>query len=328
MCLLLAGGARAQTPADQKAAAEALWEKGYNLMKQGDYAQACPYLEQSNAVERGIGTMLYLAECYERLGRTASAWALFREAASAAKAEGQLERAQQGSQRAAQLEPSLSRLAVSVPASSQLPGLEVTRNGTVVTSGVWGVAIPVDPGSQRLEARAPGYEPWVHHEQVARGAQASVTVPQLTAAAPGASPPPPVAAAPELSTAPAPEPSLAPPAAPEAPKTRGNVQRVAGLVVGGAGVLALGLGTYFGISASNDNSDAERLCPENSCSDPGFELHESAQSNATLSNVFVFGGAALVAAGVVIYVVAPSDREETALTISPRANGVSLHGTF
>ena len=84
--LCVGAGAQAQGSADQKAAAEALFDKGLAAMKQGEYAQACAFLEQSQSVERGIGTMLYLAECYEKLGRTASAWAMFREAASAAKA--------------------------------------------------------------------------------------------------------------------------------------------------------------------------------------------------------------------------------------------------
>ena len=34
------------------------------------------------------------------------------------------------------------------------------RNGEAVDASAWGVAIPVDPGPQRIEATAPGRAPW------------------------------------------------------------------------------------------------------------------------------------------------------------------------
>ncbi|MFM2417004.1 MAG: hypothetical protein RL385_1727, partial [Pseudomonadota bacterium] len=77
-------GARAETNAADKAAAEALFDRGLQLLRDGKVSEACSALEESESIEPGIGTMLYLADCYERLGRTASAWALFREAASRA----------------------------------------------------------------------------------------------------------------------------------------------------------------------------------------------------------------------------------------------------
>src|SRR4249919_971457 len=69
--------AGAQTSASDKAMAEHLFDRGLALMRQGQFSEACTQLEQSEAIERGIGTLLYLAECYEKLGRTASAWAMF-----------------------------------------------------------------------------------------------------------------------------------------------------------------------------------------------------------------------------------------------------------
>src|ERR1700712_2438459 len=111
----LTGSAQAQVTASDKATAEALFDRGLALLREGKLEEACARLEQSNAVEHGIGTMLYLAECYEKSGRTASAWALFREASSEAQAAGQVERAVAGRQRAERIEPTLSRLTVEVP---------------------------------------------------------------------------------------------------------------------------------------------------------------------------------------------------------------------
>jgi serine/threonine-protein kinase len=300
---LLAPAVHAQVAPDQKAAAEALFDKGVNLMRQGEYAQACAYLEQSQAVERGIGTMLWLAQCYAKIGRTASAWALYREASSAAQAEGQAERAQQGAEAAAQLEPQLAKLAVLVPPAAQVPELEITRNGQPLATAVWGVMVPVDPGPQKIEARAPGHESWSHTESVARGGQLSVTVPPLTASA--APPPPPVAAAvPEAPAAPARAIDLS-----DHQSSGGKTQRTIALVTGTVGVVGLGLGSYFGIRAASKNSDAEKQCPDKLCNVPGFDLQKKAQDAATLSNIFVIGGVALLGTGIVLYFTAPKDEQ-------------------
>src|SRR5688572_1623106 len=66
--------------ANDKAAAEVLFEQGRALLLEGKVDQACPKLSESLRLDRGIGTMLFLAECWQRMGKTASAWAQFREA--------------------------------------------------------------------------------------------------------------------------------------------------------------------------------------------------------------------------------------------------------
>src|SRR6187200_393022 len=75
-----------QATAAEKATAEALFDEALRLMHAGSFAEACPKFEVSQRIEAAVGTMLYLAECYEKIGRTASSWATFREAASLAEA--------------------------------------------------------------------------------------------------------------------------------------------------------------------------------------------------------------------------------------------------
>jgi hypothetical protein len=137
VALLCTTSVRADVSPADKAAAEALFDRGLTLLRSGKYAEACTRLEESQAIDRGIGTMLYLADCYEKLGRTASAWAMFREASSLAAAAGQAERADAGKRRAAQLEPRLSTLNVQVPSESRVPGLEVLHDGRSVPEGIW-----------------------------------------------------------------------------------------------------------------------------------------------------------------------------------------------
>src|SRR6187431_1087071 len=102
---LYAGSAAAQASASDKAAAEALFDQGVRLMKQNGFAEACPKLEESYRIDPAVGTLLYLGECYERVGKTASAWATFREAASLATNSGQPDRARVAAARAQELEP-------------------------------------------------------------------------------------------------------------------------------------------------------------------------------------------------------------------------------
>jgi hypothetical protein len=135
---------QAQVSLSDKTTAEVLFERARELSRDGKHVEACSRFEQSQAIEPSLGTMLYLADCYERIGRSASAWTLFLEASSQAAAAGQPDRAHAGQRRAQQLEPSLSKLSVYVAPESDLPGLELTRNGTLVPHGAWGVTIPVD----------------------------------------------------------------------------------------------------------------------------------------------------------------------------------------
>ena len=313
-CLLYGASVSAQaSPGADKAVAEALFDRGLTLMRQGQFEQACAQLEQSQSIERGIGTMLYLAECYEKLGKTASAWAMFREAASAARAENQLDRAKTGSARADRLEPTLSRLTVNVAGAATTPGLVVTRNGQTVPNGAYGVALPSDPGEQRIEARAPGRSAWSSVVELgANAAMLVVDVPELVVDAHAVQP---VAAAPvsepgELEAQPAPASVTAATPAPAEP--RSSWQRPLGFVLGGAGIVALGVGTYFGLRAIDTNGDLEAACKTEPCSASARPLQDSANSAATASTVLVIGGAALLGAGAILLWTAPRERALTA----------------
>ena len=82
----------AQTSAADKAAAQALFDEGKRLMDAGQFAQACPKFADSEKLDPGVGTLLNLGVCYEKNGQTASAWATYKEAASAAANAGEAAR--------------------------------------------------------------------------------------------------------------------------------------------------------------------------------------------------------------------------------------------
>lgn len=322
----------AQTSASDKAAAQALFDQGRKLLAEGKYAEACKRLEQSQHIDPGIGTLLYLADCYEKSGRTASAWATYREAASEARAEGQAGRAQAGSERANRLQSRLSKLAIKVPPDVRsIPGLQVKRGKDVVHSGLFGVPIPVDPGMITVEASAPGYTSWKKSVKVGDNADnVTVDVPPLSKAAPAAPAKPPPAEKPPA-PAPAPRPApLTPP--PVDTGTGGSTQRTLGLVAGGLGVVGIGIGSFFGLRAIQKNHDAKDICPANKCtSEQGVTLTNDAKSAATASNIAFGAGAVLLATGVVLYLTAPS-AHSMALRLEPSVGvgsaGMNLGGRF
>ena len=148
--------ARAQNAGD-KAAAEALFDAAKKLYAEKKFAEACARFDASEKLDPGVGTLLYLADCYEHVGRTASAWATFREAGSLAKVASQAERERIAHERAALLEPKLYRLTVTVAATP--PGLKVMRGDEEVQRETFGTGLPVDPGTYAITATAKGKKP-------------------------------------------------------------------------------------------------------------------------------------------------------------------------
>ena len=86
--LCVTSDAWAQARSEDRVAAESLFTDARRLMQAGDYEQACPKLEASRRLEPGLGTTLNLGDCYEKIGRTASAWGEFRSAAAEAQKVG------------------------------------------------------------------------------------------------------------------------------------------------------------------------------------------------------------------------------------------------
>jgi hypothetical protein len=143
---------------ERQAAAQVLFEQGVRLAAEDRYAEACAKFEASEALDVGVGTLLHLADCYEHLGKPASAWATFREAESLARVHGMSSRQEIAIARAAALELKLSRLVVVVPPESKIAGLEIRLGNAPLSEASWGTAVPVDPGPQLIEARARGFE--------------------------------------------------------------------------------------------------------------------------------------------------------------------------
>jgi len=319
LCVALATTAFAQG-SPNKAAAEALFIDGRNLMAAGKFEEACPKFEASQKLEPGLGTMLNLAQCYEKTGRTASAWAQYREAIPLARAASSAEREGLARERSKLLESRLSTLTIRTTGTA----LDVRRDGVSVAPAELGSPIPVDPGSHKVEASAPGKVPWSAVINVgAEAAAVSVDVPNLEAA-PGERTPPGAPAAANGGTPPGP----GAPLAADHGAFHTSIQKPLAVGIAAAGVVGLGLGSYFGLSAGSKWDDAKAGCRDYpyDCSQAALDEQKSASSQATVSTIAFIAGGVAVAAGAVLWFSAGSGDGKTALGVGP--GKVVVKGSF
>lgn len=305
---------KAAPDAQVSATAEALFEEGRSLMKAKKYAEACAKLNASLRIDPAVGTMLYLADCYEKNGQSASAWSMFTDAMSAAQQAGQGERALKAKLRVQSLAPKLVRLNITLaPENTDVNAIELKRDGVVVGAALFGTAVPVDPGDHPIEVTAPGKKPWSGVASVPNkpGSVIAFVVPKLEDLPPLPVEPPPVptatASAAPTATAPPPPTATAPlPAvtAPPPPPPADTTVRTVGFFVGGTGLAGAVVASALGFMAKSKNDEALTYCDGAFCREQkGVDLTNEAKSLAVGSTVaFIASGAAVaVGLGMVIY---------------------------
>jgi hypothetical protein len=272
-------------PTRDSVAAEVLFQEGRKLVAEGKYGEGCSKLEASQRLDPGIGTLFNLADCQEKNGKLATAWGLFLEAASGARASGNHAREQAARDRAAILEKKMPRILIKV-SDADAAGLTLKRDGAAIDRALWGTAVPVDPGPTTIEASAAGKRTWTKTVQL-RAEQANVVVdiPQL-----------------ESLSAPVAQASTPPPVTIETDRPHGGGSKIAGFTLLGAGAVGITVGTIFGLEARSNWNDAKSNCVVgNQCWQPGLDLADQARGKATVSTIaFIAGGAALAAGALLV----------------------------
>jgi hypothetical protein len=296
----------AQEQAHDTALAHDLFDAGRALMSQKQYERACEKFEESRKVDPGRagGTLLNLALCQEVSGKTATAWALFREARSIAIRDRRDDRREFAEQHIAALEPRLSRLRITVAAGARVPGLVVKRNGVVLAESAWGESLIADPGPQRVDVSAPGKLPLHLVVTVSTdGRTEAVSIPPLE-------------------DDPAWQDHTSRPTEHQSSPFAGS-QRVWAVAVGTTGVLGAGIGGLFGVLAERKQRDANALCPNYDRCDPGgLSLSVDASNDARTATALVVSGAIAFGIGVVLFLTAPrvERRGSPTLTMAPSAS--------
>jgi tetratricopeptide (TPR) repeat protein len=320
----IAGTAAAQNP---KAAAESLYNEGRQLVTDGKYEQACPKFEASQRLDPAPGTQLNLANCLEKVGKIASAWAEYKEAAAAAHTANELSRQDLAEKRAKELEADLSKLRL-VASVDSMAGFEVHLDGVVVMTGMLNSDVAIDPGQHAVEAIAPGYKSYKTTVTVNPHAdRKTVTIPALE---------PEPHTAPSAVTAP-PAPTLTP--SPSPPASGWGAQRTAGVIVAGAGVVGVVIGAVFGSETLSKKSSATPHCSGDpmQCDAEGVALNQDAKNAATISTVGFIAGGVFVAGGAVLFLTARPNsaaKSSTALAVNLHSlvgvgtAGLGLGGTW
>lgn len=320
-CLLLvAPDALGEPSAADRALAEVLFREARELMEQEKTEQACAKFEESYRLDPAIGTLLNLAVCHESQGRLASAWGEYNRAITIARQGGDQERmqfAQQGSQR---LEGRLPTLRIHLDASSQnAPALELFIDSRKLGLASIDTPIPVDPGQHEVRVGAEGYQPWSSMVGVAPDSgETRVEVPALER----------VVAPPADEQQPAPAAAPAPVSSEVAADRAvddGSGQRTLGIVLGAVGVAGVAVGGVFGVRAIQKKHERDDYCEDGKCSSKkGIDAHRDARSAATVSNVAVGAGLALLTGGVVLFLTAPNGETRAQIRIDEFAHGVGL----
>ena len=325
---LLAEAAAAQSTQQRAALAESLFQEAKVLMDAGRHAEACPKLAESHRLDPGGGTVLNLAQCYETLGKTASAWTAYREALALADADGRKNRAELARQRITAIKPLVPKLLIEVDGKNLELEMRVDLDGVSVGRPAWGSEVAVDPGTHEVRASAPGYDGWVRRVEAKASARLVVRVPALRRTAEAASPPPkrpPSAAAPDRARDRS-------PAEREPDDTARDGRAVAAWIVGGIGLASLGVGAYLGVRALELRADSDEECPGERCTQRGKSLNDSALRHANGSNVAIGVGVVGVAVGA--YLLATSvggNRSRVSrprIAIGPNSAALAYSGRF
>jgi hypothetical protein len=299
------GRASAQGAKDEAIALE-LFNEGKAFFAAGDIAGACSKFEAADRLTSWLGVELNLADCYERVGRTASAWVMFRKAADKAAATGDT-RASYAHERAAALESVLARLTI----TAAVVPLEVRIDNVVLSGDELGTRMPIDPGAHRIEARMRGTsEVWSRGVTVSPSTTVAVEIPAPV--------------------------SVAPPESRHA--TEQHPRRWLALSAGGAGTLLLGVSISLGVSAKlrydtavEEHCDALRVCGPD-----GLAGIARARDRANAATIVGGFGVTLAAAGLVLYLVprdsSDRDNRRRRFSVMPVATtdtlGVAIGGSL
>lgn len=295
--------ASGNAPGPRVEQAEELFKRAAERMDVGDFEAACPLLEQSQAADPSSGTLLNLGDCYEHLGRTASAERAFTRASELAKATGRNDRVQVAEARRQRLAPRL-RYVNLILQDHPPAGLALSVDDLAVS--LTSSKVPVDPGVHRVRAGAPGFADYTT-EVSAPNPSTTLDV-RIPALVPSTGTSVPLDAQPATRT-----------------ESLGG-RRIAAIACGAVGIVGVVSGTVFGLRSMSKHDDADPYCNGGACRDQrGVDALESARTAGNWSTAsFIVGGVGLGAAAALWFW--PTRESDTQLAVGPLS--LKVQGRF
>jgi hypothetical protein len=312
----------------ERATARGLAQQGLALKKQGNCKEALGPLQQAQAIYDAPTHLLAIAQCQTQLGQLVEAAETYRKLGRAEltpKSPAIFRTAQQtGEKELAELAPRIATLILDITPPS-VPGVVLRLDGEPLLLQMLGAARPANPGEHRFEVEAPGFERAQKTITLKEGEKQRMVLPlrkmESSLPAPTASASAPVAPPPSAPLA------SAPPLPP--PPESGTGWRTAGYVAGGAGLVAIALGSYFGLKAIGSKSDLLNTCKAPTCSNDTFESRkkDEVSGKALASSVFFGVGVVGLGLGTVLILTTPnSPSPTTSLHLGP--GSIHLAGSF
>ncbi len=311
--------------------ADVLFKEGRALLDAKKYDEACPKLAESQRLDPGAGTLLALALCHDGQGKTATAHAELKEAASLGRKIGRNDLANAAEKKAAAMEPTLAKLVVRMPKGET--GYEVRADGDRLSADRLDAPFAVDPGEHRVEVSAKGKVSKTYAVRLSGAGLTEILVDRLEDA-----PAPAIAAAPAPKSRPLVVTAEPPP---EADGNRGGGQRALGVITMVAGTGAIVAGGVFAAKGFSEKAAANRVCSSRPCNEQAeIEGNANARESMNIAMISAAAGTGAIAVGAIIYFTAPSRSSTAAATppkkttarvvpqTSPTQLGLSLQGTF
>lgn len=283
--LAQAAPARAETAESE--AAELLFEAGKKLMAEGRFAEACRELERSQELDPALGTLLNLADCYQRRGEGSRAYRTFVETRTLAAAGGHIEVERVADERASSLFAAHPKITIDATAASSEPDVQVLQDDVPVPPTFWGTPLPIEPGRHTFEARGPGRRPHRLTIEVVPGqGPARIEFPELG----------PLSGSDRDGDVRSPN------------STSLKPRQWFAIGAGGAGAVGLVVGTIFGLKSIRVGHAADEHCDGSRCrTKEGVRLRSEARSAGDVSTVGFVLGAAGIATGAALWLTRTSE---------------------
>lgn len=281
------GSPKAARADDDAAAAQALFDEATALKSKDDWAGACPKFESSYKLDPALGTLLNLANCFEKIGKIASAWARWEEAYQWATKNND-DRAEYAKNNRDALAPRLPKLKIAV--TNPVAALSIERDTAGVLPAMYGSSLPVDPGEHTVFVKRGDEVLKTEKIKVAEAQSAEVAL-DLAAIEKAAPPPKPKKDVVVVG----PSPTL----------------RKVGWGVGAtglAGVLAAGVIEIYALSRKS-LADDPKNCFERLCTPAGKAFADDAKTFAEVGQWVGIGSLVVTAVGVTLLIVTPSTVE-------------------
>ncbi|MFZ5892292.1 MAG: hypothetical protein ACOY0T_14635 [Myxococcota bacterium] len=196
-------------------------------------------------------------------------------------------------------------------AGNDLSAVKVSMDGEVLAERLEGSALSIDPGEHTFTFEAAGQPVTIKQLLVREAEKERRELVRLGGVSTNTG----------LGTQ-----TSAPPLPAGEPSGGLGGQKIGALVAAGVGVVGLGLGSAFGLSAMSKKDRAEELCPNQCADDAGVEAWRDARSAGNLSTVFFIIGGVGVAAAATLWFTAPRSSGATQVGVSP--TGLQLRSSF